>query len=205
MITDEQPPFETEEMLSEYIARQFRAGKYEDESLAARVVLLEKLIVQLVPSGYGGAVQAADIPGFDIPTGTYVTLPFDTLAPSVERGVSFDLLANTFTFTSKGVWALLVNVNVQGHNSANSGRNFNLRMFNLTDSTAGAGVVVGVARNQEDTYVSSPVLIEVSQADIDDGDVFRIEVGNADAAITGGTLIGSVVQVHHVSELGALL
>ena len=204
MITDEQPPFETEEMLREYMARQFRAGKYEDESLTDRVVLLEKIIVELVPAGYGGGVQEADI-AFTIPTVTYVTLPFDTLSPTVERGVTFNLPANTFTFTARGVWLLTVNLNIEGHNSSNSGRNFEVRLFNVTDSIGSAGIVIGVGRNQEDTFVSLSLMIEISQADVDDADVFRVEVGNADTAITGGTLIAAAVQVSHVSELGALI
>lgn len=32
MITDEQPPFDTEYKLSEYLSRQFSAGKLEDEN-----------------------------------------------------------------------------------------------------------------------------------------------------------------------------
>jgi len=47
--------------------------------------------------------------------------------------------------------------------------------------------------------------IEVSQANVDNSNVFRMEVGDADTAITGGTLIGASVQVSLVSELGALL
>jgi len=69
-----------------------------------------------------------------------------------------------------------VNLNVQGHNSFNSGRNFTMRLFNVTDSTAGGGAVVGIGQNQEDTFVSISLQIEVSQADVDDVDAFRVEV-----------------------------
>jgi len=173
-------------------------------SLFTNVETLNRVIIELVPAGYGGGKQVANF-ALDIPTVTFNTLPFDTLAPVTQRGVTFDTVSDTFTFESAGVWTIMFNMSIQGHNSNNGGRVFTIRAFNVTQSTAGDGVVVGVGRNVTDTFVSMSFLAEISQANVDDNDSFRIEVGNADTAINGGTLVAGGIQTTHSSELGLLI
>ncbi len=156
-----------------------------------------------VTVGYGGGKQLSNV-SFDIPTVTFNTLPFDTLAPVTQIGVTFDTASDTFTFESAGAWTIMFNMSLQNHNSNNGGRNFTIRAFNVTQTVAGDGVVVGVGRNVTDTFISISFLAEVSQANVDNNDSFRIEVGNADTAITGGILVAGGIQVTHSSELGLL-
>lgn len=174
-------------------------------SLVDSVNSLFTLVENSVVAGYFGGVQNKDIPNFNLSTGSYVTLPMESLSPLSSRGGSVNVSTNEFTFTAKGVWTVIINFNIEGFNSFNAGRNFNVRIFNVTKGTAGTGVIVGVGRNSEDVYFSSSFLGEITQANIDDGDVFRIELGAANTAITGGTLISTGIQFTHASELGLLL
>ena len=198
MISDEQPPLETEARLAEYLARQFRSAKYDIEQLI-------RVVLQLVPAGYGGGIQDIDVPNYDIPTVTYVTVPFDALLPINQRGVVFDIPTETYTFTASGVWTLMFNFNLVGHDSSNSGRSFYARVYDVTNTLAVAGVDIGSGRNQEDTFISVSLMIEISQDDVNNSTVFRLEVGNANIAIIGGTLTVSMIQFSHVSELRTLL
>jgi len=173
-------------------------------SLFTNVETLNRIIVELVPAGYGGGRQIAPF-AFTIPTVTYNPLRFDTLSPSTERGVIFNTALNEIEFTEKGVWTLMVFFSLQGHNSDNGGRVFTIRAYNVTQSIAGNGVVVGVGRNVQDTFVSISYLIEITQANIDNNDNFRVEIGNADTAIINGTIVAAGIQTTHASELGLLV
>jgi len=172
-------------------------------SLFTNVETLNRVIIELVPAGYGGGRQIANV-ALDIPSGSFNTLPFDTLSPATQRGVTFDTASNTLSFSTAGVWTVMINMSIQNHNSNNGGRVFTVRPFNITQAITGDGFVVGVGRNVQDTFVSISFLAEISQANVDNNDSFRIEVGNADTAITGGTLVASGIQTTHSSELGLL-
>lgn len=206
MISNEQPPYTFKDIETEYLDRQFRLARNEDQGMESRIRILEQLIVNLVPSGYGGGFQNGDILLYDIPATGYNIVPFDSVEPTVSRGVTFDSVTNTFVFEESGIWTFFLNLNIEGHDSSNAGRNFELVLYNLTDDVnAGSGVVVGVGRNQEDTFLSVAVMQEVSKTAIDDSIQFQFRVGNASVAIVGGTLIGAAIQVSYNSPLGVLL
>ncbi len=171
---------------------------YTDQRLAT----LEAAIIQLDVAGYGGMDLATPV-AFDITAG-YSTVPFDALSPAVPRGVTFDLVNNTFTMTQAGVWQFIYNMNLSGHNSTNGGRNFNLRLWNVTlGQLVSKELSQGIGRNETYTLVSVSTLIEVPQIAVDDSHVYRIEVGGADA-VTGGTLTIDIAQFVYESELGIL-
>ncbi len=173
-------------------------------SAESRLDTVETLIIELTVSGYGGAIQDTDV-ALTIPTVTYNTLPVDTPQPLVQRGVSFNLGTEQFTFTQTGVWTAMIFFSLAGHNSSNGGRVFTMRLRNVTQGTFGDGVVIGVGRNVEDTFASVSYLFDITQANVDNGDSFLVEVGNADTAITGGTLVAGGIQVTLNSELGSLI
>jgi len=194
-ISEEQPPSETEYNLSEWLVRIFRQARDED-------AMQRRAILNLVPAGYGGGQQVANV-AHDILT-AYSTVPFDTLNPTVNRGVSFNTINNTFTFTAAGIWTIFFNMSLQGFNSLNSGRNFTARLYNVSQSVAGDGVIIGVGRNMQDIFVSTGFLVQISQSNVVNADEIRLETGNASADITGGTIINAMTQVTYSSELGAL-
>jgi hypothetical protein len=164
-----------------------------------RVSNLETVIVQLTVSGYGAVSQETDIPNFDLGAG-WVTLPFDTLTTPTQRGVSFDLGAETFTFTVEGVWRFSAGFAIEGHdNSPSSARLTNMRFFNITQATGSSGIPVPIARNIEDTTFIFTDLITVPNTT----DVFRIELGGGDA-VTGGTMIGTSLAVNFVDNLSSI-
>ena len=171
------------------------------DGLTARIDTLEKIIVQLVPAGYGG--MALDTPVlYDIRL-AFTTLPYDSVNPSVERGVTMIPASDEFTVNIAGVWQLMVVLNLVGHNSLNQGRAFDIRLFNVTTAAAAGGLTVGIGRNTEDTLISITALFEVPETAV--GNIFRMEVGNAVTAITGGSLDVNDVQFVFVSELGSLI
>jgi len=164
---------------------------------------VDELLSILVPSGYGGMSLATPVL-FDI-VAAFTTVPFDSSNPAASRGITFNLTNNTYTFTEKGVWQLMFNFALEGHNSSNGGRNFGLRIFNVTTATpASVTVQQGIGRNETYSLVSLSLLTEITQASVDAGEAFRFEVGGADSA-TGGTLNLALGQFSHVSELGLLV
>ena len=144
-------------------------------TLYERVRIIADLIVQMTVAGYGGASQEADI-GFNIPAGTYITLPYDTLTfPSNERGFIVDIAADTFKFTAKGAWRFSVDFNIENISEQNQSRTFELRLFNVTDVTVINTFVVPVSRNQGDILQSLSFLVSIPDSLVDK--VFRIELG----------------------------
>jgi len=168
-----------------------------------RLDTLETNIIELVPSGYGG--MSLDTPVlFDI-VAAFTTVPFDANNPAASRGITFNLTNNTYSFTAKGVWQVIFNFALEGHNSSNAGRNFGLRIFNVTTATVASKVVQqGIGRNETYTLVSLSFLVEITQATVDAGESFRFEVGGGDLA-NGGTLNLALGQFTHASELGLLI
>lgn len=196
MIYDEQPPEQTDDDLSEYLTRQFRAAKYEDSSITSK-------LDSFVEAAYGGGTQEADITPYDIPITTYITVPMDTLSPSVFKGMTVNLTNDTFTFNRPGVWLLLFTFDLAGYVSSSQNRRLTFRTYNTTTSTPGEEYKASVGRNTEDLYLSLSVLIQVTDAGVKNQWAFRMELGDASTAITGGTLQIAVIQATHVSELGA--
>jgi hypothetical protein len=149
-------------------------------------------------SGYGAVSQEIDIPNFDIGAG-WVTLPFDTLTTPTQRGISFDLGAETFTFTAEGVWRFSGGFALQGHNNSQQARLTDMRLFNITQGTGTPGIPVPIARNAEDTTFIVTDLVTVPN----ETDVFRFELGGGDS-ITGGTLISTSIAFNFVDNLSSI-
>jgi len=166
-------------------------------------ILLEEVITNLVPAGYGGMKLGTPV-SFDI-VAAFTTVPFDINFPVASRGMTFDLANETFTFTKKGVWQVMFNFALEGHNSDNGGRNFGMRLWNVTNGAPASDVIQqGIGRNETYSLVGITFLTEISQAVVDAGDAFRFEIGGGDSA-TGGTLNTALGQFVHASEFGLLV
>ena len=107
---------------------------------------------------------------------------FDT-AVITPNGVVMNGLGQ-FTFTKDGLWDLRIQMNFQ-HNSSNSGRTTNLRLWSVTDSAqVGSDYAVGIGRNVEDTQVSLVPRFPIPEDAL--GDILVWQIGNGDS-ITGIT------------------
>ncbi len=154
-------------------------------------------VEEKVTAGYGGAFQNTDAL-FDVPaTPNYNTMIVDTLRPVNQLGFSVDLGAETFTFTSQGVWKVNISFNLSGINELNQSRTFIARIYNVTDSVQAAFVSVPVSRNQGDVWFTAPITMDVIPSNVNK--TFRVELGGGDA-IAGGTLIGAGVSANRVDE-----
>ena len=101
---------------------------------------------------------------------------FTTETPTA-RGFTVDVPNGTVAPDNPGVYAVSVNVNIQGHNSSNGGRVTGLRLYDVTNGApVGGGAQIGIGRNQEDTFVGTTFLIEVAT-----GGAVRLEVGGYDS------------------------
>jgi hypothetical protein len=190
------------------IERDSPQGKRENanaiNNLLGRVNVLERLIVELVPAGYGQAAQIADITPYNIPiTPTQIIMPFDTDEITPSRGVTFDLVADTFSFTVKGVWQLSIGINLVNFTVDNANpKIITVSIFNVDTAIRGADAAVVIPRGAIEFSFNSSTLVDVPEAVI--GDNFRIEI-TSDLGVTNGTLIDASLAFVHISELGALL
>ena len=186
------PVPENTEDLRRYIDNEFR--KIEDETDA-----IEAYMAQLTVAAYGGGQQVADI-AFDIPEVTYITLPMDTLSPTVQRLVKIDLIADTITFLVEGVWRISVSFNIENITELNSSRTFEVRIYNETQAVSATPLAIPVSRNQGDIFFSTSFIVD----GVVPGDIYRVELGGIDA-IAGGDLIDAQIQANNLTELGELL
>jgi hypothetical protein len=145
--------------------------------------------------GYGGI-------RLDTPTGMpslgigFEVIPADAAVVTSPVTVTQDFGNNGIRFGQEGVWNLSVNFSIE-HNESNSGRQFSVQIYNATEATGTAGVIVPVARNQPGTYFSATLMVEVSNADI--GDLYQIRVGGGDI-ITGVLVESYQLSVTHISQ-----
>lgn len=165
----------------------------------------DDILIGLVPAGYGWGNQEAVVP-FDIPgSPSFITLPFDTVGPTgllAPRGCTFAPATETFSIDRHGIWRLDISFNIQGHNSVNFGRVFDVVIYDVTTASIAGQASVGLGRNQEDTFFSLSTMFQVVPSQV--GDTFRVELGGGDA-VTGGDLLFSNVALQFVSEFGSLI
>ena len=132
-------------------------------------------------AAYGSMALSTPTAGADIPVGSFIIVDEFDINPTAVRGMVLDFATDTFSFEFEGIFRLTVMFSIE-HNDLNAGRQFELRLFNVTDAAAGSSIIIGVARNSAVTNFTASFLIEVSAASVDD--TFRLEVGNADTILT---------------------
>ena len=149
-------------------------------ALESRLDLLETLIVALKVAGNGAMSLRTPEAGADI-TGTFQAIDhYDTVdIPGVLCTLDED--AGTITFDNAGIWLILFSINIS-HNESNSGRETNIRLFEVTDSIAGQTEPIAIARNQPGTNYSASILVDIASSNV--GDTFRCESGGGDTLTT---------------------
>jgi hypothetical protein len=136
-----------------------------------------------VASGYGGIRQASPVSIPDIGAG-WTVLTADSTSVVTPRFLTQSFAANGIAFNLEGVWSVSLGFSIS-HNESQQSRSFSVRLFNVTEGTAGNETVVGVGRNTDTTTFSVNLLVEMATADV--GDLWRVELGGTLSSITGVT------------------
>ena len=148
-------------------------------------------------AAYGSMGISAPAAGLDIPVGSFIIIDeFDSF-PTAARGINFDFDTDLFSFDFEGIYRLTTMIAIE-HNDLNAGRQFTLRLFNVTEGIPSIGAIIGVARNSAVTNFTSSLLVQIDADDV--GDEYRLEVGNADTIITSVVWETLNVSIDMVSE-----
>ncbi len=148
-------------------------------------------------AAYGSMGMSAPTAGADIPVGSFIPVTQFDQFPTTSRGITFDFTADTFSFDFEGLFRVSTMLSIE-HNDLNAGRQFELRLFNVTDAAPSIGTLIGVSRNTAITNFTSTLLAEISADNV--GDEYRIEVGNADTILTSVVWESLNLSIDMVSE-----
>ena len=148
-------------------------------------------------AAYGSMGMSVPTAGSDIPVGSFIPVTQFDVFPTSSRGIVFDFGTDTFSFNFEGLFRISMMLSIE-HNDLNAGRQFEARLFNITDSVPDPAIIIGVARNTAITNSTSTFLVEINADDV--GDNYRIEVGNADTILTSVIWETRNLSIDMVSE-----
>jgi len=179
--------------LGEATARQIAA-------IEARLDLIEAILPDMRVAAQGAMSLAVGVAGPDI-TGAFQTITFFDTIP-YERGVTVNTTTGEFTFNLAGDWVFLYRANVS-HNNSGATRTVDVRLFDVTGGTPSTAEQVFIPSNQPTTPLNAMVPFDLLQVDV--GDTFRLEIGNASANLTGVNWDSSSLLLLYLNELGGLI
>ena len=176
------------------------------KGLANRCDTLEEIIIELVVSFRGAMnlITPTGVSGPDIPAGSgnYVDVTqFNNIAIP-PRGCTLDTGTGEFSFNRNGAWNLTFSVSMT-HTDTNNGRTANMRIFNVTDGTAGNDVPVTIGRNDPGTSAVGLVDFELLVGDV--SDVYKIQLGNASQAIESINWFGCTLRMNYTDRVATLI
>ncbi len=148
-------------------------------------------------AAYGSMGMSVPTAGADIPVGSFIPVTQFDAFPTSSRGMTLDFNTDTFSFDFEGLFRVSTMLSIE-HNDLNSGRQFEIRLFNVTDAAPGLATIIGVSRNTSITNFTSTFLVEISAENVDD--TYRIEVGNADTILTSVVWETLNLSIDMVSE-----
>ena len=188
------PPATGNSDLERYLFSEF-------ERLGNEVSLVSEAAIRaLVAIGYGGIFGGGGAAGPALGLGFVVVDGFTDIQVAEPVSVIQDTAQNGLIVERAGVW--LINVQVTfSHDEVNAGRQTTLRLWNATQSTVVADMVMGTGRNQDVTQYAAALLGDFSGAGVDD--LLQLQMGGGDdySLVSWETLLFSV---NHVSELRGL-
>ncbi len=177
----------------------FLAPSIPDAGGQERIELVEQILVETRVAFHGAVLRTTDDPDTDIGAGWQPLDNFDLISIT-PRGCTLSLNGE-FVFDRIGAWELVIGFNMS-HNESNSGRETNLRLYNVTEATPGQAIPIAIGRNQPGTnyYTSLPFTLLAGE----EGDTYRVEIG-------GGDTLSSVVwnskqiTLRYLGEVGGLV
>jgi hypothetical protein len=136
------------------------------------------VIANFAYAAYGGMRLDGIRAGADLGA-AWQTLEFNALSVENPRNVTANLIDNTLSFDSEGVYSIAISLGLT-HDEINAGRLFQLRLFSVTDAVqVTEAVSVPTGRNVSATTFSIVLLIRIEPVEVNDQ--IRLEVGNGDA------------------------
>lgn len=152
----------------------------------------EHINLQIFPRGIGkaahGGMSVATSAPFPTIDATYQPIDvFDTIYLT-GFGVTFDLPAGSFALDTTGTFVLTLLGSV-AHNSSNSGRRTNVRLWDITAAgPIGSPFPIGIGRNVEDTTIALTLAFVVDLPSVNDAIRFDIGGGDTLSAVTWSAL-----------------
>ena len=126
----------------------------------------------------------------------WVTVGVFDVQDFVARGVTVSVANSSFAFLYDGIYRTSFILNYQ-HDIAQTGRQTQLRLYNLTDAVAGQTISIPIGRNQDATLVMGSFVFEVTDAN--KNKEFVLQMGNG-ATIVIASIDAAAWQVNAVSE-----
>jgi len=148
-----------------------------------------------VVAAYGGVRLAAQTALPDVGIG-WTTLEFDSGVLTSPRGVTQDTANSGLRINEEGIYMVDVSFTLE-HSESNSGREIEVRVYNVDKAESGGGTVIGIGRNQPSTNFTTAIMAEAPANTI--GDLLVIQIGNGDA-LTAVNQVSGAFSVHAVGE-----
>lgn len=147
-------------------------------------------------AAYGGISNTGSEAIPDISTG-FQTLPYNTVSVADPRLVIQDLANNGLIVEREGIWLMSIAFALE-FLDINSGRHFDVRLFDATEGVVVATSNIFVGRNQAGSNYAVSLLVTISEEAA--GHLITVQIGNADTDFTSVVLDANVLNVVHVSE-----
>ncbi len=145
---------------------------------------------------YGGMRTSGTSASYSLGAGYTKYTDFDTISVT-PKGTTFNTTSDTFQINANGIYVIFIGFAFE-HNEQNSGRKFNVRLFNETDSVViGSPVTIGVGRNTPATNFGYQFLTSLTDGNEDDD--IAVQLGGGDS-ITG-TFDSFELSVYSIGEL----
>lgn len=157
-----------------------------------------------VAAGYGSIGQDVIGPFAIGPTWNTFNL-WDIELISAPSGIQHNL-PNGFIVTAEGIWQINIKISLE-FAELNAGRRIQMRFWNETQQTGGVVFNYAIGRNTDGANLNLSFLAEIDEVPAaSDGihamainDDVRIQI-RSDDTFTGVQAIGSIWDMHHVSE-----
>jgi hypothetical protein len=129
-------------------------------------------------AAYGGLSLSAPASGASVGV-AWSTVEFDSLSVATPRGISANVGNNTLNVENDGVYRMTISLSFT-HNEVNAGREFQVRLFDVTDSVAVGNPFRGyTGRNSPGSNFNVSSLAEITDAN--KGHDYRVEISSADS------------------------
>jgi hypothetical protein len=131
----EQPPFDVERKLSEYLFRQLNIINNTLLQLASRISVLEN-------KAYGGIRKTTDQVIGTLGAAYVSIINYQTNSFSDNKNIVVNLLNGTLSFNTPGNYTFIIGLAVVFTQDNNSSRFFNVRLFNTTDNVVASNTTL---------------------------------------------------------------
>lgn len=183
-------PFKNENGVEDYMALK--------ADVVRLIEVVNKLTDNSVYSAYGALSLTSPPVSFnDIDSSWQTVDVFDTDSVITPKGINTDLSSNSLSVENDSTYELVFICSIN-HNSSNSGRTINIRLFDLdTNEPLANQFPVGVGRNVEDTTVTAIFPFEVTEENRNQR--LSVQIGGGDT-LTSVEFSSASYQIFGIGE-----